>query len=145
MNLEHGYFIILMAANIITAIIIFLWLNNWLRNKSISENWTFTAIVAVAICGVVFWGLIPCNTVCEEVYTPIPSSKVEVYKTPVMYVVDIDKEKQLEVTSLEECRLFDNKDSLYYYKYQEFDFYGFLDKTQYIYKRKPIQMEEQLN
>ena len=145
METDSTYFIILIAVNCIALIFVFIWAFLSIKHKRNHESMLVTSIVAILIVGIVFWGLIPYNMDQNEVFIPIPSSKVEVYKTPILYVIEIDKEYQFQITELESCRLFDQKDSLFFYKHKSYNFYGGLNFEKFIWERKPLKLEERLN
>ena len=64
------------------------------------------------------------------------------FKTPVLYIIQVDKETVWKLTSLEECRAFDQKDSLYFYIERSYDFYDNLNQARYTWSLKPVSGKE---
>ena len=59
-----------------------------------------------------------------------------------LYVVQVNKETVWELTSLEECRLFDQKDSLYFYIKRSYDVHNNLNEARYMWSLTPVAKKE---
>jgi len=75
----------------------------------------------------------------------ISVEKIEIYKTPLMYVVGFDKEEYTEYDDLKTCKILDSKDSLYFYKRSYYNFFHNIVQSNYIFTRKEIREEEKEN
>ena len=110
------------------------------------ENLTGAGIIGLIALGALGWGLGFCTGTAYEQYILIPNNNIQVHKTPVAYIVDFDKEETANYTTLEECILLDEKESLYFYKVVNHNHYNLeIDKTKYTFLRKPYVTEQEEN
>jgi hypothetical protein len=110
------------------------------------ENLTVTGVIGLIALGAFGWGLGFGTGTAYEQYILIPNNNIKVHKTPVAYIVDFDKEETAIYTTLEECNLLDEKESLYFYKVVNHNHYDLeIDKTKYVFLRKPYVTEQEEN
>ena len=142
MNTESGYFTFLIIISLIPIIIFIVGIILYLKTHRNANDWLYTSAVIGALVAIFAWGVGACSADSRYSYEEINSSRVEVFKTPVLYIVQVDKETVWKLTSLEECRAFDQKDSLYFHIKRSYDFYDNLNYAIYIWSLKPISKKE---
>ncbi len=142
MNTESGYFTFLIIVSLIPIVIFIVEILLHLKTHRNSNDWLITSAIIAGIVGIFAWGVGANSVDSRYSYEEISSSKVEVFKTPVLYIVQVDKGTVWEFKTLEDCRAFDQKDSLYFYIKRSYDFYDNLNEARYMWSLTPVANKE---